>query len=67
MLEKIVDIARCLVDLHNMSSLFGIVCGLNFFSVERLKKTWAGVSKKKQEVNFLRKKGIDNLFSLSSL
>ena len=45
--NKFISIASKLKKMHNYNTLMAIVSGLNMAVVQRLRKTWAGVKKKR--------------------
>lgn len=46
-MNKFISIASKLKKMHNYNTLMAIVSGLNMAVVQRLRKTWAGVKKKR--------------------
>lgn len=49
-IEKFVDCAKCLQELHCYNTLLALVGGLNHFSIRRLTQTWSKVDKGRRAV-----------------
>jgi len=53
-LEKFIEIAKKCENLNNFNSVLEIVCGLNHFTIQRLKQLWATISdKSKKDFQYL--------------